>query len=304
MDITRLGNQPIVLTVFILVLGILVSSLLVSRFFAGLDSAAELTAQAAEGVERKDVRNARAWAVLHVWHLLNLAWFSTFAWIIRCFSEGWSCWSVPVHYTPWAFRLQPLYWLVAVVHDATCVLERRGSLRAARYAPATWECMNTLLELFLPMSWLVTIVVFVLLHPFDLGILESPSHFWNTLCLTGELLLNPTLMVRRSRVCVLVVYSFVYIVVLWTRRVFGDSETTDWPYFFLKIQNWGATFWYVVLIALHLAVYMLCVCASTGRRRCCPRAILSIVRGSIDEKDEIDEIDEIDAEQLGLSSVC
>ena len=80
---TRLGDPYVCVAVSLLILCSFVVSVLLSRRCAFLDSAAESTVRDADSSQRKDARNARGWAVLHVWHLFNFAWFSAVAWILR-----------------------------------------------------------------------------------------------------------------------------------------------------------------------------------------------------------------------------
>ena len=72
---------------------------------------------------------------------------------------------------------------------------------------------------------------------------------------------------RPSRMWQVAAWSCVYVAVTWTRRVYADI---GWPYFFFALDTRWAIGWYALLIAMHLAIYTACVCASRGRMRCCP----------------------------------
>ena len=89
---------------------------------------------------------------------------------------GW-----PPSYTAWCFRLQPFYYAFACGASVAHL--------AGRDLPRLRACQWGLLQICVPSSWLVFLVVFFMLDPLDPSIVynrAAPAHFWNTAALTLE----------------------------------------------------------------------------------------------------------------------
>ena len=202
------------------------------------------------------LRRSPRWML--AWHVFNLIWFTGFA------VQGWFCdgrkhavevrcdgeLNLPIHYTPLAFRMQPLFWLAATLHNAACL----SSERAGRLVPVMHALALNAFELVLPVAWLVSVVVFFLLSPFSPVIFTEIDHFWNTVCLTVELAANDALVIRASRACLIILWSSAYVAMVWARRA-QDPERWSWPYFFMKLDGGSAIGWYALLLMLHFGVY-------------------------------------------------
>ena len=175
-------------------------------------------------------------------------------------------------FTIWNYYLQSVYWVFALVSSV-------GDLRGWGERSPTWlrTVVHCLFEVALPLSWLVTIVLWGILLPADLmkyhvchecNFFSYNQHAVNTIVLLVEFGLND-LVVTWRHVGLAVIWSVTYCVFSWA--VHAATDPGFWPYFFLQLNTPMAIVWYPALLLLGIGLYAAAVGASHLKRRCVAR---------------------------------
>ena len=222
---------------------------------------------------------SRASKVLLVWRALCLGWFVAILalqWQDMLSPDFPKHHSLPLQdllfFTIWNYYLQSVYWVFALVSS---VAELRGwGERSPAWLRTVVHC---LFEVALPLSWLVTIVLWGILLPADLmkyhvchecNFFSYNQHAVNTIVLLVEFGLND-LVVTWRHVGLAVIWSVTYCVFSWV--VHAATDPGFWPYFFLQLNTPMAIVWYPALLLLGIGLYAAAVGASHLKRRCVAR---------------------------------
>ena len=263
------------------------------------------TAGTSCGTSRPHVR------ALLVWRICNLIWFSAFFALevernVARAEVSAAPW-LATSYTSWCFYLQPWYWLVAVTSSlmhlsspipphslrwpgesppsAASSRCETGCGRVLRASPTLSTkvryCIRmvqwAMLETVLPSSWVVMLVVFVMLDPFQMHIAwnhMAPMHFWNAVALSVEFFTN-RILIRKGHFVLVIGWTGCYVVYAWLMKA------TTWDtfvYWFMDLETGFALIWYPLIAAIHLMIYVVLVALSQWKEQqldrkggCCAR---------------------------------
>ena len=160
-------------------------------------------------------------------------------------------WWLPVYYqlfffTVWNYMLQGVFWTAAATASAASLLSASGPSAMLR------RLVHRLLSVCLPMSVLVSVVLWAVLFPQtlrdhdpheDLNFYSYNMHAANTLLLLTEGAVDRLLLGGFSLVLCLTwaltfaVFSFVV-----------HAHTGFWPYFFMDLSTYAALYWYPIVV--------------------------------------------------------
>ena len=130
----------------------------------------------------------------------------------------------PISYTSWCFRIQPFYFLLAVAASVHGLITPQTKPTAGRAASILHTLQSGMLEICLPSSWLVSLVVFTLLDPGQPRIIwnrVAHMHFWNTVVFSVEFALN-RLPIRAGHFILMLLWVLLYVVFSWSMKA------TEW----------------------------------------------------------------------------
>ena len=168
----------------------------------------------------------------------------------------------PVAYTLWCFWLLPFYFIFATVSsimylrsdDTTDESKQHGVNERSQTAVVLRTIHWGLLEICLPSAWLVTIVVFLLLDPFQLRIIwngVSHMHFWNSVAITIDFSVG-RLPVRAGHFVLMMGWILLYVTYSWAMKA---SSWYRFVYWFQSLETPLALMWYPLLALLHVIIY-------------------------------------------------
>ena len=180
----------------------------------------------------------------------------------------------PAAYTNWCFYLQPFYWLLATTSSLMHLQSgddahgEAGRAHTALVKVGYYVRMVqwALLETVLPASWLVTLIVFTLLDPFQIHIVWNRiahKHFWNAVALAVEFSIN-RLMIRGGHFVLMLMWVLGYMVYTWLMKA------TLWyrfVYWFMNLETGFALLWYPILALIHVLIYYVLVVFSRWKER-------------------------------------
>ena len=177
-------------------------------------------------------------------------------------------------FTVWNYILQTIFWVVAAATSAAALCSASGPSALLRCAT------HSLLSVCLPMSLLVSVVLWTVLFPdairkhrpeVDLNFFSYSMHALNTLLLFFEFFLDRMLL-QRAALGLLLSWALLYAAFSWVQNAF----TGLWPYFFLRLDSWAALPWYAAVAALNLVFWAVVRLLSVCKARCNP----SLVEGA------------------------
>jgi hypothetical protein len=214
--------------------------------------------------------------LLLMFRVLNFLWLGGLSiegwyWTFRLAAEeGGTYWAHqrmpwPATYTEWCFRLQVFYFLFASVVSAMHV--SRADEKRPRLALWCRTVQVGLFEICLPASWLVTLVVFTMLDPFNVAIVYNSAagvHFWNTVVLTIEYAAN-RLPIRAGHFILMLLYMTLYVIYSWSMKAYNWHWFRYW---FQSLETPMALLWYPILALVHVIIYFALVeCNRCKERR-------------------------------------
>lgn len=160
-------------------------------------------------------------------------------------------------FTVWNYHIQILCFFVLA---ANSVWTKPG--------PKLRLCGECLFELCLPMSILVSGVLWGLLMPASnnpsafLDFSSINQHLVNTVLLLAEFCVN-RLLVRIEHVGLVLLWPASWMLYIWIQHAYSDLA---WPYFFMEL-NAIAPVWYGALLVFHVVVYLVMAGLSVLKQR-------------------------------------
>ena len=172
-------------------------------------------------------------------------------------------------FTVWNYCLQAVTWAVAASASAAALCTPRGPSPLLRIAA------HVMLSVCVPMSILVSIVLWGVLFPYEVGHTSPPyrdlnffsycMHAINTIAFLTEAYCD-RLLLHKGALGPILLWSMIYAVFVSIQNAY----TNFWPYFFLALDTWAALGWYPALFAAYLAVYLLVWLLSSCKARLQP----------------------------------
>eukprot|EP00928_Gymnodinium_smaydae_P071197 TRINITY_DN54855_c0_g1_i1.p1 TRINITY_DN54855_c0_g1~~TRINITY_DN54855_c0_g1_i1.p1 ORF type:complete len:290 (+),score=44.64 TRINITY_DN54855_c0_g1_i1:55-924(+) len=167
-------------------------------------------------------------------------------------------------FTMWNYHWQIVYFGVAAAASFLHLRGRGGP------GPTLRAAMQVLFHVALPMSILVSIVLWCVLMPEALSrgagsevftFFSYNQHALNTVFLLVEFGVS-RMVVPMHRMVFMLVWASTYCVFVWIQFIF----THFWPYFFLELTPAGL-FWYPMILALHAGLFAAVALLSARKRR-------------------------------------
>ncbi len=198
--------------------------------------------------------------ILFALRVAGFLWFFCFAWIGRWIYRATEGTDPPYWYfTVWNIILLGFYFLLASICSWQHYIDPNGSSTAgfpSWYTPERRRLVGSVTSMVYDVAG--SNALFVTLVAFT--VLDSSGRFWNianhlsnSLFILGDTVLND-LDPKPFNLQYSLIWLYAYTCFVW---IIVDTDTREWPYNFMKVDEASAFFVYTVLLVLNILLYLL-----------------------------------------------